>query len=266
MGIRINSAPQGERKSFFSPDLYKVLGMILTIQATIGVAILARSVLHLDTVTDSAAAQTMLNEGEGMAMAFVLFCRMGGGIAWLLFAQLAVTGFQYTRDCLKYLARVGILALASEIPYDLCTYGTWFSFQSQNVVFSILLGLAILYLAEDVVHSRPGRIALMVGGVLWTILLNLQYGYLVVVSMYLFYYLEDNKALRSALILGLSALDVLFLGFYMALISTIIPAALGLLLLHWYDDRVLPRLNKWIPYGVYFAHLVILAVICMCAF
>lgn len=266
MSIRIRPNVGRRRKPFFSGDFFRILGIFLTIQATVGVSLLGRNLLHLESLSGQEDAIAMISQGEGMAMVYVLFCRMGGGLAWLFFSMLAVTGFQYTRDIKKYLIRVGLVALISEVPYDLCSSGAWFSFQSQNPVFAILAGLAVLFLVEDVIGSIPGRIALLAGGLLWAVVLQIQSGYLIVGTMYLIYFLEDRALLRDLLILALSALDILILGASMALASTIIPVAVGVLLLHLYDDDSEPRLPKWLSYGIYPLHLIVIAVISMTVF
>lgn len=262
MSIRLNPNIHREKRPFFTPDFYKTLGAVLTVLGTVGSAVIARSLLHMDTLGESADGELMLTQGQGMAMVYVLLLRMGETMAWVLFARLAVSGFHYTRNPSRYMLRLLVTALISEIPFDLCAYGTWFSFQSQNVVFALALGVWVLYLCENVVQSAFGRGAVMVGGVLWALLLNVENGFPVVIAMLLFHFLENRKLLRSAVLLAFSAADILVLGPILGLVVSTVPVGISLLLLRRYDDSIEPRLNRWIFYVIYPLHLIIIAILC----
>lgn len=262
MSIRLNPNYSRARKPFFTPDVYKVLGAFLTIQATFGAAVVARNMLHLDTLTESADVQQFLARDGGLSLIFVFLSRMGEAIAWVLFARLAVTGFRKTSNPARYLARVALLALVSEVPFDLCAYAVPFSLESQNVVFALALGLWVLYLCENAAQSPFLRGTIMAVGLLWAVLLNLEYGYLVVIAMLLFYYQENRPVVQWAVLLALSALDLLAAGPAMGLAASVVPVALGLLLLRWYDDSISPRISKWVFYALYPLHLILIAIAC----
>ncbi len=72
--------------------------------------------------------------------------RAVGRIAFILFAFMAAEGFVYTHDRRRYLLRLGIFALLSEIPFDLAIHGTFFTMKGQNVYFTLFLGVLALYL------------------------------------------------------------------------------------------------------------------------
>lgn len=70
--------------------------------------------------------------------------RAVGRISFVLFAYLAVEGFLYTRSRRAYLLRLGIFALVSEVPFDLAFSGELVDCGSQNVFFTLFLGVLVL--------------------------------------------------------------------------------------------------------------------------
>ena len=67
-----------------------------------------------------------------------------GRLSYPIFIFLLAEGFYHTRNRQKYLFRIFIFALISEIPFDLAFRKSFFDFTYQNVLFTFLLaGLAI---------------------------------------------------------------------------------------------------------------------------
>ena len=67
-----------------------------------------------------------------------------------IFCFLIVEGFLHTRDAKRYLLRLVLFALISEIPYDLAFGESAFDLNQQNVFFTLAAGLltCLLYTAE----------------------------------------------------------------------------------------------------------------------
>ena len=86
----------------------------------------------------------MINNGIGGQTLIDIYwvMRSIGRMAFPVFCFLLVEGFKYTHSREKYAARMFIFALISEIPFDLAINNTVLEFKSNNVFFTLLLGLA----------------------------------------------------------------------------------------------------------------------------
>lgn len=79
-----------------------------------------------------------------------------GRLAFPIFCFLIVEGFFHTRDKKKYALRLLIAAVLSEVPYDLMRFGRVWSFDSQNVMWTLLLGFLAIAMIEYVKVKFPG--------------------------------------------------------------------------------------------------------------
>lgn len=87
--------------------------------------------------------------------------RAVGRVSFVLFTFLIVEGFFYTRSRVRFLMRLLVFALLSEIPFDLAFSGTAFDWSGQNVYWTLLLGVMVLTLWDYL--SRYGIVLATVG-------------------------------------------------------------------------------------------------------
>lgn len=103
------------------------------------------------------------NPTHDMLMTYYAF-RVIGRIAFPIFCFLLAEGFCHTRSRGKYLLRLGLFALIAEIPFDLAF--NWpeyqqpnlldiMEFSSQNVFFTLFLGLCALWLWDVLAKHLP---------------------------------------------------------------------------------------------------------------
>lgn len=74
--------------------------------------------------------------------------RAVGRVSFVLFAFLIVEGFVHTKSRARYLLRLGVFALLSELPFDLAFSGKIFDWTGQNIYWTLFLGVLVLTLWE----------------------------------------------------------------------------------------------------------------------
>lgn len=93
-------------------------------------------------------------DGYGSISPVYLTGRLIGRIAFPIYTFLLVEGFFHTHDRRKYMVRMAVFALLSELPFDLAFQVTGKQirietlFSYQNVMITLLLGLVLMYLYE----------------------------------------------------------------------------------------------------------------------
>ena len=122
-----------------------------------------------------------------------------GRVAFPIFAFMAVEGYFHTRSFKKYILRMLLFAVLSEIPFDLMYGGTWFYPVHQNVLWTFLLGLLGVWLMEQVWKKGKTWMYLLVcvlvvpaGLVLGTLCMVDYYG-VGVLTVFVFYFLHGRK-------------------------------------------------------------------------
>lgn len=78
-----------------------------------------------------------------------------GRIAFPIYIFLLIEGYIHTKNVTKYLLRLGLFALISEIPFDLAFYDKVFYWNKQNVFFTLFIGLVAIH-AMDSIASQGG--------------------------------------------------------------------------------------------------------------
>ena len=122
-----------------------------------------------------------------------------GRVAFPIFAFMAVEGYFHTRSFKKYILRMLLFAVLSEIPIDLKYGGTWFYPVHQNVLWTFLLSLLGVWLMEQV--RKKGKtwmyllvcvLVVLAGLVLGTLCMVDYYG-VGVLTVFVFYFLHGRK-------------------------------------------------------------------------
>lgn len=104
-----------------------------------------------------------------------------GRLAFPIFAFLTVEGYFHTRDLKKYVRRLLLFALLSEIPFDMMSNRTVFYPLHQNVLWTFLLGIFLIWLNERVREKAVWKCLLMAA---FTVLLAYPLGIITFVDYY----------------------------------------------------------------------------------
>lgn len=122
-----------------------------------------------------------------------------GRLAFPIFAFMIVEGVHHTRNLGRYMRRMLVFALLSEIPFDLMYASTPFYPYHQNVLWTFLIALCGIWMMEKV--KKKGKLPLTIaadfGIVLLTSLLALvgmtDYNIAGVLTVYVFYFFHGRR-------------------------------------------------------------------------
>jgi len=128
--------------------------------------------------------------------------RAVGRIAFPLYCFLLVQGFMHTHDLRAYARRLLLLALLSEIPFDLLIFGRLSSPMEQNVLFSLLFALGALYACRTFDAQPLQAFIVCVALASCAMALRLSYGWLSVALCLCFYYTQRRRLQRLMLASG----------------------------------------------------------------
>ena len=103
----------------------------------------------------------------------IFFLRLIGRLAFPIFCFFIVEGLIHTRNIYRYAFRLFLLALISEIPFDVSHTAKLFDFDNQNVFWTLFLGLAAIYCIDGL--YRKFRLKAAARG-FWIILITLAAG------------------------------------------------------------------------------------------
>lgn len=179
-----------------------------------------------------------------------IILRYIGRIAFPIYTYTLVEGFMHTRDIKKYMVRLGIFALLSEIPFDLAFRGSVIYIQKQNVFFTLFLGVLMLYLLLKS-RNRIQSAALVLAILLLSEFLRTDYSSMGLLMILCFYVFRDNKVMK---LLGVAAINV----FLMGRVQVFAIPALIFIALHGGEQG--PKCKKFF-YGFYPVHLLALYLI-----
>lgn len=196
-----------------------------------------------------------------------------GRMAFPIYCFLLVEGFLHTRSVGKYALRLFAFALLSEVPFDMALKKSYFDWKSNNVFFTLLIGLLLIwgttYVEKFYVFWKEKEYDSFIGVVLSLAAMAL----LLVVACFS----ADNILYTDYGMGGVLAIFVLYLLHKYRMLAYILAVMvlyiftdhieiLALFMLYplMYYDGTRGKSMKYVFYVFYPAHLLILAGLCMC--
>ena len=179
--------------------------------------------------------------------------RLIGRLAFPIFCFLLVEGFLHTHDVKKYIGRLFLFGLLSEVPFDMAFFKTPFHWGNQNVYWTLALGvlaMAMLQKSEDADGNAAwmGRLAAL-GCAVVAQLAGTDYGAIGVALIVALYLTRSDRKYQC------------IIGAVMMLFELTAPLAF-LLIWHYNGQRGrCAPWQKWAFYGFYPVHLTILAAV-----
>lgn len=179
------------KKIYFSANQLKIVAMISMLIDHIALTLILNGKLY---GYDEVLLKNVLTLESSKGW-FILYkiCRIIGRMAFPIFAFLLVEGFRHTSNIVKYIMRIGFLALLSEIPYDLMVHNRMFYYEEQNVVFAYFIALLMLVIIR--ILSKYSDYfdfpILMLAGII-CYMLKTAYSIECILLIYVFYKLKNN--------------------------------------------------------------------------
>lgn len=217
----------------------------------------------------------------------VVFLRYIGRLAFPIFCFSIAEGFSHTKSAPKYLMRLGIFAIISEIPFNLAFHGKLFYLSGCNVFVTLFMGLLAVMLFETVMkwEGLPRFVNILLALIPVAALcrtadtLGSDYGKYGVMLIFIFHIFRSN---RTAALLVFALCTLLRYG----ITTTAYPDAVRLFEVNertWYFFEqtqiycllaALPLAlysgkkgyagAKWLFYAFYPAHLLVIWLISLC--
>ena len=121
-----------------------------------------------------------------------------GRLSFPIFCFLLTEGFFYTKNVEKYILRLALFAIVSEIPYDLAFMSKCFDFRRQNVFFTLCVGMIMMYAIRRTNNLTIKAIYLVLA--MWGAQsLGGDYGYKGILLIAIYCFFRERKTVRIIL-------------------------------------------------------------------
>lgn len=182
---------------------------------------------------------------------YIIF-RVIGRISFPIFAFLIVEGFYHTSDLKKYMMRLASFAIISEVPFDLVTTGKVLEFGHQNVFFTLLIGVLLMYFYESQ-YTKVAKAGCVILLLLAGDIFRTDYGAWGVLMIFCFYLFRNNV---TGIVISIAFINIFAFGYLQAF------AVIALLPICLYNGNK-GKSMKYFFYAIYPIHLLILFLIKM---
>ena len=190
-----------------------------------------------------------------------------GRIAFPIFAFQISEGYAHTKNLKKYILRLFIFAIISQIPFTLFLYSLGINDFSFNVFFTLLLGLLSITIYDKIKDKYNKYLGFIpvIALIILAQILKCDYGWYGVTLIFLFYLFKENR-----LLMNISAISLIFIKYLITFTNEphiyylyfILGAITSLIFINLYNNKKGKNIKHFL-YVFYPLHLLILALIKM---
>lgn len=239
-----------------SRDKIKIIALLSMLLDHIGAFIIYPMYVNACMVNGVEMMGELVPNNARIIYLIYMVCRIIGRLAFPIFSFMIVEGFLHTHNLRKYLCRLFLFAIISEIPYDLANTGTVLEISKQNVLWTFIIAIIMMWTLERIrtkIESNVKYILLTIIVISISALFAIFSdggigGILLIASMYLFHKKKTCYWIGCVLSLCVMSLQFMWIQLF---------AAVALILLEIYNGKK-GKDYKYLFYIFYPAHLLIL--------
>lgn len=213
------------------------------------------------------ALTSMVIDHAGLALfPDVGLFRCIGRLSFPIYCFLITKGYLHTRSIAGYGRRLLLLAILSEIPFDMLIFGQLVCPLEQNVLFSLLLGLMALCSADALAAKPICASASILVLCMCAMAANVSYGWLAIVLCLCMRYAGQSRAKLGLYVGGallLYTLTLLLSGVTMSWVLVSLCALFAIIPLMLYSGKqgVRHPLLTFLFYAAYPLHIILLLIV-----
>jgi hypothetical protein len=216
----------------------------------------------LSAVASAVGVARLPENGDAADLSQLTAVVLVEAVSWIalpIYAWLLCRGLRHTRSVPRYALRLALLAVVSEVPYDLATSGRAWDLSSQNPVFALLVALVVLASLDHLLRGPErhvlGAVAVCVAGVLWLALFDVGLrlgvvptGVVILLFCLVFYFLGSREN------------TMMLVGGALGALALVLPAV-GMVVLHYRNDEPGRPYPRYLFYVLYPAGLLAAALV-----
>lgn len=172
-------------------------GGITLLFYSISMSVIQNGMLHVNRYSNAELRELLVNDPDLMLLSgWAVVFQLLGGLAIPVLAFLAVENFLHTENYRSDLVCMAALAVLSEIPYDLAMSGKLFDWTGQNMLFSLVIGLVMLYGLRLFAASKGVQALIVLAAVLWSGFMKTGFGLCLILLTAVYYLLREKPRAR----------------------------------------------------------------------
>ena len=231
-----------------SSNQLKVIAMITMLIDHIGLMLIGNGKLY--GYNNALFSYVIILDSAKPWLGFYRFCRVIGRISFPIYTFCIVEGFIRTSNLFKYFLRLLVLAIISEIPFNLMVYNRFFCTAGQNVIWLYLVGLLALTGIKKFNNHFAAVCIFSAIAMAMAHFFRLDYDYGGMVLLLLIYLFRNDKTYRS--------ISIAVTTFILSIQNDFGAAALSTFFIHHYDGTK-GRFNLSIIFYLFYpVHMLIL--------